>query len=62
MLGIFINQQFRRATVLFTVKQGQMKLLSKIIVKPMGTLGFLFSNTIILLIKEGGSGQQALNN
>ena len=62
MLGIFINQHFRRATILFTVKQGQIKLLSKIVVKPVGTLDFLFSSTIILSIKEGSSGQHALNN
>lgn len=60
--GIFTNQPFRRATILFTVKQGLMKLLSKIAVKPVGTLDFLFSNTIIPLIKEGGSGQHTLNN
>ena len=61
MPGIFINQHFRKATILFTVKQGQMKLLLKTVVKPVGTLDF-FSNTIALLSKEGGSDQHALNN
>ena len=57
VLGIFINQNFRNATILSTVKQGQIQLLSKIIAKPAGTLEFLVSNTIIPSITEDGSRQ-----
>lgn len=57
VVGIFTQQNFRKATVLCTVKQGQSKRLPKGMVKPAGALEFLVSNTLIALFNEDGSSQ-----